>query len=107
MDLSKIEIPDDLNTPDFVEVVKDFVRYRAEIKKPATQTVLRQIFVRARSYGPAEASRRLRVAMANGWQGWDFGDAPANGAQANGKPAETKLDRLIRENLEAAKGGTV
>lgn len=92
-------IPPELDTPGFVDAWSNFLAERRRRRiKPYTDEGMRQQFERLKFWGPAVAVERIKLAIANGYQG--IPEPQGNGHGGNGKqgtlrltPAEQSLER--------------
>jgi hypothetical protein len=64
-----VEIPKELESPEFQEAWSEWLQHRREIRKPATPTTQRKALVGLAAMGPARAIAAINHSVANGWQG--------------------------------------
>jgi hypothetical protein len=65
----QIEIPSDLDIPEFREAWAEFLAMRKEIKKPLRPTGTAAVLKKLQAFGCAKAIRALRDSTAGQWQG--------------------------------------
>lgn len=79
----KEELPSSLQRGDFVEVLSDWLTYKADRKEPYKDSGLRSMLTHAANLATScsldAVISAMRRAMANGWKGWDHDVSPANG----------------------------
>ncbi|TXH50255.1 MAG: hypothetical protein E6Q97_20900 [Desulfurellales bacterium] len=80
-------IPPELNRDGFTEAWAAWLAYRAERKPAVVAASVPEIFAQAAKLGAATAASKMRHAIAQGWQGWDF-SSQENG-NAGGSIART------------------
>jgi len=64
-----VEIPKELDSPEFQAAWSEWLQHRREIKKPATPTAQRKALAALTVMGPARAIAAINHSVANGWQG--------------------------------------
>ena len=86
--LDSIELPPELNTPEFVAAWQTWLKVRSEIRKPlkvhGAQACLKKLLGWANDGGVALAIESLDNSSAGGWQGL-FDPRERRGGSANGK----------------------
>jgi len=69
-DPSTVELPAELDTPEFRGAWADWLAYRREIAKPLkSERSVRQQLDTLRRYGPEKAAECIRTSIGNQWQG--------------------------------------
>jgi hypothetical protein len=64
-----VEIPAQLNTPEFHEIWDEFQQHRREMRKPVTPTSARRILKRLSQHPVAYAIACIEQSLDRGWQG--------------------------------------
>jgi hypothetical protein len=64
-----VEIPAELNTPEFRVAWADWLQHRREIRKPATATAQQKQLAALAKMGPARAVAAINHSIGNGWTG--------------------------------------
>ncbi len=77
-------VPSEIDTPEFLEAWNAFKKHRAEMKKRVTPAGAEETYRRVREIGVDEAVKKMRQAIASGWQGWDF-EKGINHGKKNGR----------------------
>jgi hypothetical protein len=63
------ELPDNLDTPDFIDTWHEWVKYRAETKHKLTKTTVIKQINKLAEHPPDTAVAMLNQSIENGWQG--------------------------------------
>ena len=79
-------IPAALQTDGFPAAWERWLIYRRDLGKPVLASSVDAIFEKSASIGAASAAAKFQHAIAQGWQGWDFGDTSQ--AATTAKPPE-------------------
>ncbi len=92
---SKEELPESLNTVDFLINWAAWIAHRCEIRKPLTPTAARQQIAKLEAMGERRAVAALKHSTANGWQGIF---EPTTNGKAGNKP--TLVQEIIDNGNE-------
>lgn len=68
-DLEELEIPEILNTPEFLSIWGEWEIYRKEIKKKMTNRTMKSQLKELAEVGPEVGEKMIRQSITNGWQG--------------------------------------
>jgi hypothetical protein len=68
-DPEAVQIPTDLDCPEFGDAWRQFVTHRRQIRRPVTEASASQLLSTLKAAGRNEAIKALQKTVANGWQG--------------------------------------
>jgi hypothetical protein len=88
-------IPEELDTPEFRGVWKEWTKHRKEIKKPLTPTTIKSQLKKLSKYTDVVAAAMLEQSIEHGWQGiWELKE------DARASPRDSTLDAIDRVAAE-------
>ena len=87
---SENAIPAVLRPTGFCDAWKAWLDYRHQTRKPVRLEGQNQAFKRALEIGGDVAAEKLKVAMSNGYQGWDFNDRNSTGGKSSSVTASQR-----------------
>jgi len=90
-------IPQDLNTPEFIEAWKNWVQHRKEIKKPLTEKSVEMQMKEFAAWGASKAIGAIKHTIKMGWQGIR---CPDENKQQLGKPRKPFPNEIMEQLKE-------
>jgi len=111
-----VEIPDELDTPEFRSAWSDLVADRKERKKPITTRAAKQLLTKCQKWGPAAAAESIANTIANGWTGlFEPDNKGGTRRDGNGNPTTGRIhtpgyqvpDRSFKPTTGTPPGGNV
>lgn len=94
---SAIEVPAELDTPEFAEAWRAWEQHRREIKKPLTATSIERQLKKFAEWGPARAIAAIEYTIEKGWQGLR---EPEQSRQADPRGNMAALQRYLEANSD-------
>ncbi len=86
--IQEIQLPENLNTPEFLEAWESWKRHRTEKRKNLTPESVRKQYAEMSGWGPDRSIAAINHSIAKGWQGI------FEPKQANGQPRQHDLTGL-------------
>lgn len=111
VDAAAVQIPPNLDTPEFRQAWADWVEYRRQLRKPFTEITVYQQLQKFGGAGVEKSIAMIRQSIANGWQGLFEVKGPVNG-QAHSpnrlsSPDQRRAEQRAREYPENLKPNTL